>query len=122
MSAVVVAAIVMIVVIIIIVVVIIVIVIVIVVTAVRMIVDDLDFSAASVDRNPEIAQDLAGTRVEDDLALTVRAIGHDADTPQKRPLLNDRAVPLFPKLPEDTFYIVLRGSRRGQRKADCNAC
>jgi len=120
MSAVVVAAIVMIVVIIIIVVVIIVIVI--VVTAVRMIVDDLDFSAASVDRNPEIAQDLAGTRVEDDLALTVRAIGHDADTPQKRPLLNDRAVPLFPKLPEDTFYIVLRGSRRGQRKADCNAC
>ncbi|WP_374375502.1 hypothetical protein [Tabrizicola sp.] len=108
------------VVIVIVVIVVIIIVVVIVMTATRMVVDDLNLAVAPRDRRPEIAQDFARARVEDDLTLAIGSAGHDAHPTQKGPFLHDRTEALLSQLSDNAFDVLLRGSGRSQRKRDRN--
>jgi len=104
--------------IVVIVVIIIVVVIVIVMTATRMFVDDLNLAVAPRGRCPEVAQDFARPRVEDDLTLAIGSAGHDAHPTQKGPLLHDRTEALLSQLSDNAFDVFLRGNGRSQRKGD----
>ncbi|WP_374392321.1 hypothetical protein [Tabrizicola sp.] len=106
------------VIVIVVVIIIVVIIVIIVMTATRMVVDDLNLAVAPRDRRPEIAQDFARARVEDDLTLAIGSTGHDAHPTQKGPFLHDRTEALLSQLSDNAFDVLLRGSGRSQRKRD----
>ncbi|MBL9075140.1 hypothetical protein [Tabrizicola sp.] len=118
MTAAVVIVVIIIVVVVIIIIVVIVVIVVIVMTATRMIVDDLNLAVAPRGRCPEVAQDFARPRVEDDLALAIGSAGHDAHPTQKGPLLHNRTEALLSQLSDNAFDVFLRGNGRSQRKGD----
>lgn len=84
----------------------------------RVVVDDGDLSGVPGNRRPEVAQYFARPGVDDDLALSIPALGKNADPTKQGPLLHDAAKAQLPQLADDAVDNILRGSRRCQRKAD----
>jgi ABC-type multidrug transport system fused ATPase/permease subunit len=103
-------------VVIVIVIVVVVIVIVVVLAAlVRAVVDDLQLWLSTRNRRPEVAEDLAGSWIQDDFAQPVAALCADADAPQQGAFGDDRAEALAAKLSDDVFNQILGKDRRRKR-------
>jgi hypothetical protein len=105
---VVVVIVVIIVVIVIIVIIVVVIIVIVIVIVIADVVDDLDASRASRQWRPEVAQDFARIRIDDDLAFALVAFRNDPDATKHRLFGHDRFEALIAQLVDDTVDKVLR--------------
>jgi hypothetical protein len=105
---VVVVVVVVVIVVIIVIIVIIVVVIIVIVIVIADVVDDLDASRASRQWRPEVAQDFARIRIDDDLAFALVAFRNDPDATKHRLFGHDRFEALIAQLVDDTVDKVLR--------------